>query len=654
MADGAKVIQWEIVFEPFEKGRVFCRVQPMQDRQPDTTASGSDAKSGGAGLAHPGTSDLDAILLLPEIPIDIHQYDVFLGVVNGNYTYRHNSINGLTQTLCSHLTSLTYAKNQKLISWFRDENFALQESPVWLDLSRVSEGYSGSSMQVEETQARFAISYVFWKGILEFLRSEENWRRLNARFMYLVAAWQWFYLARFLAGRHYRQLMESGGQQSYLTPSWANNELVQATRLLQTMLRDPEYANARRLLYYHLKLKLQDQQQDVNEKSLKIVWFGRKSSKLTRPRNPQTKDSVISDAQNIRVSVTPDEQLLLSMVIVQEPAAQIIVDQSVQTSDYLCGDREVYDPAIIGKTIPWETGSVIQNGWVGDGFRWKGLTVHPVFATDRGWQVKEFVRQLIANVMLPHYQLFDALRMSYLLRRAPEQVGRARDKMSFANLVTSLFAGLIFLLVGIPLISLIPGMPALEAWPANLPYIALSWTTLITTAVFLGMHLDGSVAHYLLLPRLLGGMMVGYLALALQGESFLLKNTVFSSSDPVLGWVLAAIILIGTLWIGFTYLKFECLSIIHDNRISTIRAAVLLFTSLIASALIGLFVVGLTTAMEKGDNREIHQLLWMIGPAGVIDLRQYLVFVPLAMLTGFVSQFIFEDKAITASIWEDK
>ena len=41
----------------------------------------------------------------------------------------------------------------------------------------------------------------------------------------------------------------------------------------------------------------------------------------------------------------------------------------------------------------------------------------------------------------------------------------------------------------------------------------------------------------------------------------------------------------------------------------------------------------------------------MRRPAGWVDLYHFLAFIPMALFVGLVTQFLFEEKTITTSVW---
>lgn len=643
---------WQIVID--NDSSCFCRVQEVpvnatEEESPDRPASPRDTSS--------------QVALLIDIPFDIYRLNVFLGIDAGKFINTAKSVNRLVQELRA---ALVKSSDITLLNSFRDEHYEQNIPQTWINLTGVRDAYKNRRMPVEETQTRFALAFIFWKGMVEFLRDDDAWRRLNARYVYLISAWQWFHLARSLAGWNYWALVKAGEARVSILPGWAHNELVQATRLLQTLLRDPENANAMRMLYANLAVH-QEHAAPVGywgwlaEKAARAWRWLRRTAR--KPVPTETDDQPLLMRSQPPTRIPEVEQLLLSMALIPEEQARAVLRRDDQPDPInLCGDRVVDDPSYTqrgqdGRGITWDLGGVIHNRRVGSHFGWQGLAVHPVFAAARGWQLKDFARQLIGGVLLPRYNLTGAVRMAYLLRQQvdgrkepdPERKPAPMGKFIGQLVVLSLLLGVVMIVLP-RLAGLVPPLARWGDWPA----IILSWVLLAAMARLLLVNLDGSVSQYLLLPRLLGGMMVGYLALALQGDSMVLKNTLFAGQ--VNGFLITAGLNVITMLIGFTYLYFESLSIVHDEHIARPRALLLLLVSLLASAFIGLFVVGLTTRMEQLSDsfRAANQSLWLVGPTGMMDARQYFVFVPLAMLTGFVSQFIFEEKAITAPVWEEK
>jgi hypothetical protein len=69
------------------------------------------------------------------------------------------------------------------------------------------------------------------------------------------------------------------------------------------------------------------------------------------------------------------------------------------------------------------------------------------------------------------------------------------------------------------------------------------------------------------------------------------------------------------------------------------------------SATIGLFLLPIFTNAFADQLRYPLERVVFLGPTGWVDLYHFLVFTPLALLVGLVTQFLFEEKTITTSVW---
>ena len=69
------------------------------------------------------------------------------------------------------------------------------------------------------------------------------------------------------------------------------------------------------------------------------------------------------------------------------------------------------------------------------------------------------------------------------------------------------------------------------------------------------------------------------------------------------------------------------------------------------SLLAGLMSVALTSAAYGIQTISTAPLGAFLGPFGWVDLSQYLTFVPVALFTGLVTQFVFEELTLPASVW---
>jgi len=281
---------------------------------------------------------------------------------------------------------------------------------------------------------------------------------------------------------------------------------------------------------------------------------------------------------------------------------------------------------------------------------WEVTALHPVFEKKAGAQTA--VRQLVVGWLLPRYDIGNTLRLARLLRR-----NRPLERQIAAwLLIAGVLPWLLFLsLIGTWLVKSLSGIqnPAQIHWGWLLVVCTLEFivglTPLAAAAVF---YFDLHTLAHLALPRLVGGVFIGYSALVLQGDSLKLHHILWDQDRawfaPLLLWLLVLIV-------GFLYIYFDTSPMVRDHGMTLRRTILILLLSLVVSAVIGLFTVAFTTAMARECPYAPTDLrcyrLFLLGPIGWIDLRQYISFVPLALFTGLVTQFIFEERTLTASVW---
>jgi hypothetical protein len=102
---------------------------------------------------------------------------------------------------------------------------------------------------------------------------------------------------------------------------------------------------------------------------------------------------------------------------------------------------------------------------------------------------------------------------------------------------------------------------------------------------------------------------------------------------------------------GLLYLVLDTNTLVRNKRTSWKRVGQTLSSALLVSALAGLLVVSLTSLANTGPEYEQVMHWYFLGPFGWVNLYHYFLFVPLALFTGLVTQFIFEEQSVTASVW---
>jgi hypothetical protein len=274
---------------------------------------------------------------------------------------------------------------------------------------------------------------------------------------------------------------------------------------------------------------------------------------------------------------------------------------------------------------------------------WKSTRLHHVFAVRPGAQTA--VRALITDWLLPRYDIGNTLRLARLLRR----------NRPFSDFWHNGWWGLftffwLFLMVGLGTLAVVTlGGSSPEGITFGLMFrIAaieniLGMGGILTLAVF---TFDRHALAHLALPRVIGGVFIGYAALVLEGDSLVLHNVLWSR-----GWIQPFMLWCVVMVVGFLYLYFDTRPLVRESKTAIFRAVNILLLSLAISMFIGLFTVAFITAMRGNCEVGFSSLPCFFGPIGWIDWKQWVSFVPLALFTGLVTQFIFEERTLTASVW---
>jgi len=512
-----------------------------------------------------------------------------------------------------------------------------QELYQWVSFDEVDNDKERPPIQ--KTQIKFALAYLFWKGLFLYLDTDERWQTYNARFLYLITAWQWFHLIRYLSRIWIEARDTQKGNPDLAVENnlrWLNNELIAATQALQDLIQRVDFRFAVRQLIHHLDPNSKEGRADLPE--VERLIYGMLLEGKEKPLNLSARWTVNRGNAFSRIG----------------------------------GNMPIYAPDQLEERT-WELGSVIKNDVAQKlSWQWRSVDLHTVFLVSKNWNLQSFARMLIRKWLLPRYDFSGALHLAMLLRSYQQeeyvQNATAKSEKWFRDFLIYVIIWAIVLLIDflapIPL-----GILKFDIWnySKNVSLGILFFAILIAGGFWLIFHrFDRQAYQYLLLPRLLGGILVGYAALVLSADSLTLKNALFAECAYGAMWcpknVCQTIVLwIAILGIGWWYFYYECFARIQHKKMSCRRSLLLLVISIAASTLIGLFAVSLTTAMEwqsdacKGFGTLLCpvQGYFMIGPIGIIDVRQFFIFIPLATLTGFISQFLFEEKPITASVWEE-
>lgn len=280
--------------------------------------------------------------------------------------------------------------------------------------------------------------------------------------------------------------------------------------------------------------------------------------------------------------------------------------------------------------------------------------LHPVFSESA--EGKRTARSLVTHQLLPRYDFDSSLQIARWLKNPAANVLRPSDKYLSLMALFTICAVLVF--AGTWLSS--------SEWGVFLGgacVIAVAEFFLLAVSVwfFFVRQFDSGILIHLTLPRLVGGIVAGFLLFITQEDSVKLVNA-FSldrSSQPGdrfylfhSGAPLVALLWIGILSVSWVYLYKDVQPITLDTDETRRRTLFTMFLAVLTSGFVTLLGAALVAAAYSTSAQPWGEPL--LGPFGYFDLRQFLTFAPLALIAGMVSQFILEDRTLPTSVWSQE
>ena len=271
--------------------------------------------------------------------------------------------------------------------------------------------------------------------------------------------------------------------------------------------------------------------------------------------------------------------------------------------------------------------------------KWSITHLHPAFSKYSG--AITAIRSLVVNWLLPRYDFNNALHLAYLLKHRKKNVLAKKFWLKNGWLLSG-----IFLLLGI---AIVPGtlifqklaIPLIPSLLIQSVFVICPLLTLILK------NFDSKLVPYFALPRVVGGIFVGYLAVMLESGTIDLVNAVWAGG----GWLVILLWAFVSL-LGISYLYQDVKPLVRNPGIAIQRALTVFFSALLISVFIGLAVVSwMTAAYHIPSNVEIYAVDCFLGLFGLVNFKLFVIFVPLALLTGLLTQFLFEDQTLMTSVW---
>jgi hypothetical protein len=275
---------------------------------------------------------------------------------------------------------------------------------------------------------------------------------------------------------------------------------------------------------------------------------------------------------------------------------------------------------------------------------WNSVVLHPAFVYHRPARVA--VLRLVTHYALPSYDFDASLNLAHLLL-SNKPLKKKNLFWIFIAILTAIITLPIFLINTIK--PLAYPFRIIDNLITSLAFV-IFFIGFLASIIYLFSNFHRELIIHLLLPRVWAGILVGYSTLIFESSTVNITCALWNTKVlgiPHIGiYVLWGFMLL----ISTIYLYHDVLPWATDFPETILRTLQTISLTLLLSVLIGLIVLPLSTTAYNNPQEYCDQLLFNYI-FGAIDRKQFLVFVPLAYITGLISQFIFEEKPLTTSVW---
>lgn len=272
---------------------------------------------------------------------------------------------------------------------------------------------------------------------------------------------------------------------------------------------------------------------------------------------------------------------------------------------------------------------------------WRGIHIYPHFQEKR-WRLT--VRRLVQERLLPRYNVLAAVKLAHAFSFSASLIGRFVSGRSVGWLVGVIFP---MVVLALTLSSFVYyGQQESNLWEDRLT-LAMPFLPLFFTMLFL----EWRSLPSLILPRLWGGIIIGYLPLVLSDSPWLMVVPFASSTgSPYWLLVLWTVLIVPAAF----YLFYEAYFAISDFWRAFGRSFVVLVWALLVSLAVGILFCLLGAPIyynERWDSLGPLSPEFFAQTSYPISIPALLTFVPIALFIGVVVQFIWEEKPVTATVW---
>jgi hypothetical protein len=495
-------------------------------------------------------------------------------------------------------------------------NRLLDDSRFWAGLTRkfrVFFRFAGASdhSRSEEIWARFALISATFRAC--------KTQPTDHEYVTAFAAWQRYALIKHLWSREHTRIPGNTPLDKLL-----DKEFELAYRDLSSLLSDRRYAIAFRVLWKIAVAELSLPTCDKRTRAARVsppAWMFGGENDLAQP-------GIVTDAQG-DLDPLIREHLRLSMVLM--PSSQAGSDLSrIET------ERPYPSPACFDKAgTP--------------------LTVYQIHRYFLGSErAKLDVQQLIRDELLPNYNLWRASSVAALIRQSPPLV----RLIPYLVLVLGFVIPGLFLLVGSVCFFSTSIAPShgLPPWYYGLVMI-VGFSFVATLALFRSLGFRSLLA--LFLPRVMGGILVGYFWLFVSSEPWYLVRAAvtrarwWAPDHWPLFWVIEWSLALLFCW---AYLYQEAFARVTHHRTARNRSVLVLLLAIVQSLAIGAilayFARPIGWKVFNNDQDIIRTLGYLPHFDSYYPVAALITFAPLAILLGILFQVLWLDQPITASVWQ--
>jgi hypothetical protein len=264
---------------------------------------------------------------------------------------------------------------------------------------------------------------------------------------------------------------------------------------------------------------------------------------------------------------------------------------------------------------------------------WKDATIHRRYCEGNG---SAAVHQIIRNWLLPRSAIFEAIQLALKLR------------FPNCHLPKKLWRGFLTILLILQIVALAAAWLKPWPWTNDISRFLLHGGLLgllLIVALFL---LDIRSIMHLALPRVIGGILVGYLPLILTDEAWKLTKTFQVHTAVIALWLIVAL-----LFAFFLFIHVK--GFVERAGLAIARAATTLFWGVLVSLFFGIWLIQIAQPIYSEvfatANIDVQPCLPGVVSNTCVPLSVLVIFAPLALSVGLVTQLLWQGKLATEPIW---